>query len=120
MSKLKEFIMHKLGLCELDALIAAHLDAANAQVELDRFKREDYKKCMELMREKREQKEHEARKAEKYRLELERKTAEVDALRYEVEKLQADLLSTEQFYRKQGVTLEAVKKVKRVKKGGKV
>lgn len=62
MSKIKEFIMHAFGLCELDALIAAHRDAANAQVELDRFKREDYKKCMELMREERGQKEHEARK----------------------------------------------------------
>ena len=112
--------MHKFGLCELDALIAAHRDAANAQVELDRFKREDYKKCMELMREEREQKEHEARKAEKYRLELGRKTAEVDVLKYKIEQLEADLMATEQFYRKQGVSLEAVKKMKRVKKGGKV
>lgn len=112
--------MHAFGLCELDALIAAHRDAANAHVELDRFKREDYKKCMELMREERVQKEHEARKAEKYRLELGRKMAEADALRYKIEQLEADLMATEQFYRKQGVTLEAVRKVKRVKKGGKV
>lgn len=109
--------MHAFGLCELDALIAAHRDAANAHVELDRFKREDYKKCMELMRNEREQKEHEARKAEKYRLELGRKMAEADALRYKIKKLEADL---KLFYRKHGVTLEAVKKVKRVKKGGKV
>ena len=120
MSKLKEFIMHKFGLCELDALIAAHRDAANAQVELDRFKREDYKKCMELMREEREQKEHEARKAEKYRQELGQKNAEVESLRCKIKKLQACLLSTDKFYRKQGVTLEAIKKVNRVKKGGKV
>ena len=120
MNKIKEKIMGWFGLCEVEALRRALAAEHKAVKELERFKKEDYKKCMELMRQERELKEKEMRKAEMYRMELGRKCTEADALRYEVEKLQADLLSTEQFYRKQGVSMEAVKKLKRVKKGSKV
>ena len=118
---IRQKIMAVFGLCEIDALKNALAAEYKAEKELERFKKEDYKRCMELMRDERGKKEAEMRKAETYRMELSKKTKEAEVLRYEVEKLQADLHATELYYQKKGCSLETLKKAKhnRHGKGGK-